>query len=83
MLLPRFAVDERLHVFVGAPAVALESVVFFQFGVVYDRLDEVIGEVATLQLVYLCKQESLHVVESLSFPRCSCEDVHRVVHEVL
>ena len=83
MVVPVFSVHESLHELVCSPLVALELVVVVELHVVYHRWQQVVAEVACLELGELTEEQVAHAVESLSRHRLAEEDELRVfVHSV-
>ena len=83
LLFPRNLVDEGVDEQSGTCLVAFERVVVRQLGVVDDRGEQVVREVAIGQVVQLAEEQLLHLVEGLSFLRCSAHDKGRIVAQGL
>ena len=78
-ILPFYTIDECVDISVSSLLVVVERFVIIEFLVVDDAWQQVIGEVALLDVVDFAQQQLAHIVESLSFFWCSCHYEHGIV----
>ena len=80
--LPRASVNEGVDERCSSTLVAVERAQELELHVVLHRRQQLVAELATLQLLYLAEHDSLHLVERLSLVGLTDHDELRVVAHV-
>ena len=82
-LLPRLVINEGLQEHAGAPYVILHSLIVVQLQIIDDAGQQVVAEVAFLQLLQLVQQQGTHFVECLALTGYAHQLEGGIVHQLL